>query len=67
MFEVFGGAAFPLLQDTLVEPPVELRFFVQQLDMQLERLSEKMDLCVHEVLSLKQNSGNAGGIQQQVG
>jgi len=50
----------PPTLDTPVEPPVELRFFVQQLDMQLERLSEKMDLCVHEVLSLKQTSGNAG-------
>jgi len=49
------------MEDT---PTPELRFFVKQLDMQLERLSEKMDLCIHEVSSLKQNSGNAGVRQQ---
>ena len=35
--------------------------------MQLERLSEKMDSCIQEVISLKQNSGNSGNLQVGVG
>ena len=51
-------AAPGFIQDT-----PELRVFVEHLDMQLERLSDKMDSCFQEVLSLKRISGNSSNVQ----